>query len=181
MIIEFLDGTTSEADLVIGCDGIHSALRAHFVTDNPRYSGLVAYRGLVPIEKLESLKNTPTYSMSWLGKDRHFLTFPISQNRLLNIVAFVSTAEEELSDMKESWIATGDRLDLERHFGDFAEPVKEIIGNMPLNPSKWKLNDRVPLEQWMFANGKVWLMGDAAHAMLPFRASFQYPRFSQLI
>lgn len=171
MLIEFVDDATAVADLVIGCDGIHSALRAQFITDNPRYSGLVAYRGLVPIEKLECLRDTPTYSLSWLGQDKHFLAFPISQNRLLNIVAFVSTAEEELLDMKESWIAAGDRIDLERHFQDFPKPVKEIIEHMPINPSKWKLNDRYPLEQWMFANGKVILMGDAAHAMLPFRTS----------
>lgn len=171
MRISFTDGTNVEADLVIGCDGIHSALRAQFTTDNPRYTGLVAYRGIMPIEKLRSWWEYKTFSVSWLGLNKHILVFPISQNRLLNIVAFVSTKEEDLVDMKESWIATGDRAEVEKHFEDFPEPVRKIIGHMPLNPSKWKLNDRVPLEQWVFAEGKVLLVGDAAHAMLPFRES----------
>lgn len=175
MHIDFTDGTTVEADIVIGCDGIHSALRAQFITDNPRYSGIVAYRGLVEISKLESWWDFKSYSASWLGKDKHFLTFPISQNKILNVVAFESVAAEDLLDMKESWIATGHRADLEKRFEDFPEAVKTVIGHLPLNPSKWKLNDRIPLEQWTFANGKVWLMGDAAHAMLPFRKAFKNP------
>lgn len=177
MQIDFTDGTSAEADLVIGCDGIHSALRAQFITDNPRYGGLIAYRGLVEMSKLESWWNFKTYSFSWLGIDKHILVFPVSRNKLLNVVAFVSTPEEDLADMKESWIATGDRVDLGKHFEDFPEAVRTIIGHMPSNPSKWKLNDRIPLEQWTFADGKVWLMGDAAHAMLPFRKALRLPLY----
>lgn len=93
--------------------------------------------------------------------------FPISQNKLLNIVAFVATPENELGGLKESWTATGDRIDTVEAFLNFEETIQKVIGLMPENPSKWLLNDRDPLDQWVFADGQVVLMGDAAHAMLP--------------
>lgn len=161
----FRDGTEAVADLVVGCDGIHSNLRSQFSIDNPKYSGRIAFRGLVPIDKLAATWPFPTYSASWLGPDKHFLVFPISQNKLLNIVAFVSTEESELGGLKESWTATGDRDELTKHYEDFDEPVRKIISLMPKNPSKWVLNDREPLDQWVFAKGKVVLLGDAAHAV----------------
>ncbi|EXJ67159.1 uncharacterized protein A1O5_09806 [Cladophialophora psammophila CBS 110553] len=165
--LNFKDGSAVTADLAVGCDGIHSKLRAQFSTDNPRYGGRIAYRGLVPISKLESNWPFQTYSVSWLGKDKHFLVFPISNNRILNIVAFVATEEEKLGGLKESWTATGNKSDLAKDFADFDKTVLEIISHMPEHPSKWVLNDRKPLPQWVFAQGKVVLMGDAAHAMLP--------------
>jgi salicylate hydroxylase len=165
--IQFEDGTSAAADLVVGCDGIHSAIRNQFVADNPSYSGRVAFRGLVPIEQPKSWWLFQTYSSSWLGKDKHFLVFTISQNKILNIVAFVSIKKEELGTLQESWTATGDRAEVAKHFEDFDEPVRKIIGLMGPKPSKWILNDRNPIEQWTFMDGKVVMVGDAAHAMLP--------------
>jgi 2-polyprenyl-6-methoxyphenol hydroxylase-like FAD-dependent oxidoreductase len=163
--LEFRDGTSATADLIIGCDGIHSNLRAQFRTDNPKYSGRIAYRGLVPIDKLKSWWPFQTYSVSWLGKDKHFLVFPISNNRTLNIVAFIATDESNLGDLKESWTATGDRDSLAKDFEGFEPTVRKIISLMPQHPSKWVLNDREPLKKWVFAGGKLVLMGDAAHAV----------------
>lgn len=167
LTIEFKDGSNATADLVIGCDGIHSSLRKQFCKDKPRYSGRICYRGLVPISKIESWWPLQSYSASWLGPDRHLLVFPISQNKTLNIVAFVATPEHELGDLKESWTATGDRADTLEAFQEFDATIRKVIELMPLQPSKWLLNDRDPLDQWVFAGGRVVLMGDAAHAMLP--------------
>lgn len=119
MTIEFRDGTTASADFVVSCDGIHSSLRAQFSTDRPKYSGRVAYRGQVNIDRTESWWALATYSVSWLRKDKHFLVFPISQNKTLNVVAFVATPEIELRDLKESWTATGSRTQLEKDFEGF--------------------------------------------------------------
>lgn len=163
--LEFKDGTFAIADLVVGCDGIHSNLRSQYSSDNPRYSGRIAYRGLVPIDNLKAWWPFPSFSVSWLGPDKHFLVFPISNNKILNVVAFVSMEEENLGGLKESWTATGDRDDLARDFQNFENSVQEIISNMPKHPSKWVLNDREPLEQWIFADGRLILMGDAAHAV----------------
>ena len=165
--VQFEDGANTTVDLVIGCDGIHSAIRDKFVADEPSYSGRVAFRGLVPIKELESWWPLESYSASWLGKDKHFLVFPISQNKTLNVVAFVSMNGEDLGTLKESWSATGQLSEVIEHFADFDEPVQSIISLMSRTPSKWVLNDRNPIENWVFMNGKIALMGDAAHAMLP--------------
>lgn len=165
--IHFRDGTSATANLVVGCDGIHSSLRAQFAPENPTYSGRIAYRGLVPTSKIEAWWPFQTYSVSWLCKDKHFFVFPISQNQTVNIVAFVSTPEEKLGGLRESWTSTGERSQLAKDFEDFEETVRKVIECMDEKPSKWILNDREPLEQWVWASGKVVLMGDAAHAMLP--------------
>ncbi|RFU31723.1 hypothetical protein B7463_g4594, partial [Scytalidium lignicola] len=163
----FEDGTETVADVVVGCDGIHSVVREHFVADNPRYSGRIAYRGLVPINEIESFWPFSSYSASWLNKDKHFLVFPVSQNKTLNIVAFVTKKREEVPELEESWTTTADRAELENEYMDFDPVVGKVISHMSQRPGKWLLNDRDPLEQWVFCNGKVVLMGDAAHAMLP--------------
>lgn len=172
--IHFKDGTTAIANLVVGSDGIHSSLRAQYCPENPTYSGRIAYRGLVPTSKIEAWWPLQTYSVSWLCKDKHFIVFPVSQNQTLNIVAFVSTPETKLGGLRESWTSTGERSQLARDFEDFEETVRRVIECMDEKPSKWILNDREPLEQWIWAGGKVVLMGDAAHAMLPHQGKLDY-------
>lgn len=167
VVIEFEDGTSAKANLVIGCDGIHSAVRAQFTSDNPDYSGRIAYRGLVPVSEIEAWWGFETYSVTWLGKNRHFLCFPISQNKILNIVAFVAEKEENLGDLRESWTAVGKREEVFEAFNLFEEKVQKLIRLMPDQPSKWLINDRKPLDQWVYLGGKVVLLGDAAHAMTP--------------
>lgn len=165
--IKFADGTTATANMVVGCDGVHSAVRGQFATDKPRYSGQIAYRGLVPISAIEKWWGFDAYSVIWLGKDRHFLVFPISQNETLNIVAFVAEAKENLGDLRESWTSLGEKKDVFEAFQGFEERVQKLIGLMEDKPSKWLINDRVPLDQWVYLNGKAVLLGDAAHAMTP--------------
>ena len=169
--IGFEDGTRTTANLVVGCDGIHSFVRSQFISDHPTFSGRIAYRGLVPIDEIESWWPFQSYSVSWLSRGKHFFVFPISQNKILNIVAFVSVPGERLGGLKESWTSTGNREECAKEFKDFEGTVRRVIELMPAHPSKWLLNDREPLEQWAFANGKVVLMGDAAHAMLPHQGS----------
>ena len=164
--IHFKDSTSSLADLVIACDGIHSAVRSQFATDKPVYGGMIAYRGIIPISSLPPW-NFPSYSVAWIAKRRHFLVFPISANESLNIVAFVTKPESEVEDTRESWTATCNRSDVEMDFAGFEETVQHIIRQMPDPSSKWRLNYREPLDQWVHMDGKVVLMGDAAHSMMP--------------
>ncbi|OAP65091.1 hypothetical protein AYL99_01063 [Fonsecaea erecta] len=167
VLIEFEDGTTATANMVVGCDGIHSAVRAQFTSDNPDYSGRIAYRALVPISEIEDWWGFETYSVTWLGKNRHFLCFPISRNKTLNIVAFVAEKEENLGDLRESWTAVGKKEEVFEAFQGFEEKVQRLIRLMPEQPSKWLINDRKPLDQWVYLGGKAILLGDAAHAMTP--------------
>lgn len=164
--VHFADQTTADANLVIACDGIHSAVRNQFSVDKPIFSGQIAYRGVIQIKDIKDWP-FPSYSVLWLAKHRHFLVFPISRNEQLNIVAFVTKGEGDVKDVEESWTSICDRKDVETDFEGFDKYVQNIIGLMPEQPSKWRLNDRKPLDKWHNMNGKVILLGDSAHAMLP--------------
>lgn len=142
-------------------------MRSQFASDNPKYSGKIVYRGLVPIEDLQAWWPLPTYAASWLGRDKHLLVFPISANKLLNVVAFVSVEKGELGDLQESWTAVGDRDEVPRSFAQSEPAARRIIELMPEMPSKWVVIECEPLEQWVYLGGKVVLLGDLAHAMSP--------------
>lgn len=166
--VSFADGTVEEAELLIGCDGIHSAVRSRFAVDRPIFSGTIAYRGVVPISEIKEWP-FPSYSVCWVAKHRHYLVFPIRSNELLNIVAFVTKGKDskEARETEESWTSVCDRSDVERDYEGFDRYVQDLIKLMPEQPSKWSINDREPLDRWHYMNGKVVLLGDAAHAMLP--------------
>lgn len=168
----FADGTTAEADLLLGSDGIHSQVRKQFVTDShPLYSGKIAYRGFVPVDALPRgdawRGRDGSRAVMWLGRHRHFLVFPICQARVLNIVACASKREDEIPDLRESWTSTCDRAELEADFAGFDDTVQQIIRLMPAQPSKWRINDHEPVPQWTFWQGRVTLLGDACHATTP--------------
>ena len=97
----FADGTTATADVVIGADGIHSVLQGFVVASaRPVFSGVVAYRGLVP-----RVAGYPADALRmWVGQSKHFLVFPVRPGELLNYVGFVPSGTE----VRESWSAPGD-------------------------------------------------------------------------
>ncbi|MET0868644.1 MAG: FAD-dependent monooxygenase [Pseudorhodoplanes sp.] len=157
--VTFADGTSAKSDIVIGADGIHSELRPFvFPPSNPVFSGTVAYRGLVP------RKLVPDWSlnawMMWLGLGRHFLAFPVRAGELINFVGFVPAGEE----MKESWTARGDPDALRAEFAGWDPRVGELLSHVT-STFKWALYDRDPLPTW--TRGRLTLLGDAAHPMLP--------------
>lgn len=96
----------------------------------------------------------------------------------MNVVAFITKPEDQLGDLKESWTSVGKREDLEKEFEGWDGPVGKVIRCMKLNPGMWKLNDRDPLENWTYMGGKIVLLGDAAHAMLPHQGKY-FPSLSQ--
>ena len=153
----------AEADAAIGADGIHSVIR-DFVTaqEQPRFSGLCAFRCLVPAERAPEMALRPVHTL-WLGPGRHFVHYPISAGRLINIVAMAPAGDWR----SESWTADGEISDLAREFERWDERVHQLIVSAT-QTKRWALFDRAPLEQW--TAGRVALLGDAAHAMLPFLA-----------
>ncbi|KAH8805139.1 hypothetical protein F5884DRAFT_822952 [Xylogone sp. PMI_703] len=170
--VTFQDSTSVTANLVIGADGIHSVIRSQFApNDSPRYAGQIAYRGLLPMSSVSSNWPFSSYAVSWVGPGKHFLIFPISQNKTLNAVAFVAKSEEELGDLKESWTSSADRSELEAEFSGWDPTLRHLIEQMDQRVGKWRINDRDLLEQWIYLDGKVVLLGDAAHAMLPHQGS----------
>ncbi|HET7341132.1 MAG TPA: FAD-dependent monooxygenase [Methylomirabilota bacterium] len=161
--VVFEDGTTASADLVVGADGIHSTLRAALHgRESPWFSGSIAYRGLVPAERIAHL-DIARQSHSWLGPERHFVCYWVAAGRYLNFVAVVPARDWRV----ESWSATGDVAEAVADFEGWDKTVPAIIGAAE-RTHRWGLYDREPLESW--SAGRVALLGDAAHAMLPFLA-----------
>jgi len=161
--LHFADDSTAKADVVIACDGIHSNVRNQFIDDKPVYSGQIAYRATIPVSELTKWP-LESWSAMWCAKGKHFLTFPIASNKILNVVAFANAHGKDAEKVAESWTSTCERKDVEEDYRDFAPIVHDIIARMPEQPSKWRINDREPLDRWHYMGGKVMLLGDAAHA-----------------
>jgi len=157
--LSFANGAFAEADVVIGADGIHSALRPHvFASSEPVFSGSVAYRGLVAQGRVPDWP-TDRWQM-WLGTGRHFLAFPLRAGKLINYVGFVPTDEE----MKESWSAPGDPEILRQAFSGWDPRIHQLLSEVHMT-FRWALYDREPLPVW--TRLRLSLLGDAAHPMLP--------------
>ena len=157
--VSFANGASAEAEVVIAADGIHSELRPFvYPSSQPTSSGSVAYRGLVPHERIPDWP-IDRWQM-WLGKGRHFLVFPVRAGQLLNYVGFVPTDEA----MRESWSAPGDPEILRREFAGWDPRIDQILRNVQTT-FRWALYDREPLPVW--TKGRLSLLGDAAHPMLP--------------
>lgn len=157
--VSFDNGVTVEADIVIGADGIHSVLQPHVVEPKtPVFSGSLAYRGTVAHELY------PEWPMDewrmWLGNRKHFLVFPLRAGQLINFVGFVPAGEA----MRESWSAPGDPDELRAEFAGWDERLTRLLDKVD-HTFRWGLYDRDPLPTWI--NGRLALLGDAAHAMLP--------------
>ena len=157
--LTFADGTTAAADVVVAADGIHSELRPYvFPPSKPAFHGTISYRGIVP---LDGLPDWPIDAWQmWLGKGKHFLTFPVRGGQLINYVGFVPADEE----MKESWSAAGDPNVLRGEFAGWDPRIATVLRQVQ-KTFRWALYDREPLPGW--SKGRLTLLGDAAHPMLP--------------
>jgi salicylate hydroxylase len=157
--VSFANGAVAEGDLVIAADGIHSELRQFVVPPSqPVFSGSIAYRGLIPHERVP---DWPTNAwLMWLGKGKHFLAFPVRAGQLINYVGFVPAD----TAMKESWSAPGDPDVLRQEFAGW-DPRIELLLRQVRETLRWGLYDREPLPTW--TKGTLTLLGDAAHPMLP--------------
>jgi salicylate hydroxylase len=157
--LSFSNGAVTQADIVIAADGIHSELRPYvFPPSKPVAAGSVAYRGLVPHERVADWP-TDRWQM-WLGKGKHFLAFPVRAGKLINYVGFVPTDEE----MKESWSAPGDPDVLRKEFSGWDPRIHQLLDKVEIT-FRWALYDREPLPIW--TKQRLSLLGDAAHPMLP--------------
>jgi salicylate hydroxylase len=157
----FENGARAAADVVIGADGINSRVRAAlFGEEAPRFAGCVAYRGLVPVERLVDL-GLELGSQSWVGPGGHFVHYFVSRGRLLN---FVGWTEHDTWN-REDWT---DRATIARALAAFAgwhPQIGRIIGAAD-TCFIWALFDREPLPRWSV--GRISLLGDACHPMYPF-------------
>jgi salicylate hydroxylase len=158
--LQFADGASATADLVVGADGVHSVLRPHVVGEvRGRYSGTAGYRGLVPAAGLPSLPD-PTPLQFWAGPGRHLLHYSIDGGRTINFLAVVRVPEWTNAEWMEPCPVT-DAVDA---FAGWHPAVTEMVGATDVG-ARWALHDLAPLERWH--TDRVVLLGDAAHAMVP--------------
>jgi len=159
----FDNGASTSVDALIGADGIHSHVRQVLLgPERPRFTGCVAYRGLVPAERLAHLDLEVTAQI-WMGPGQHFIHYFVAAGRLLNFVAVIDQDEWA----RESWTERGDIADARAAFAAWHPQVRAILDAVE-ETFIWGLFDRPPLPRWTV--GRATLLGDACHPMLPFMA-----------
>jgi salicylate hydroxylase len=161
--IAFDTGEAAEATLAVGADGVHSTVRAClFGSDAPQFTGLVAWRGLVPIERLPP-QVTRNAGTNWVGPGGHVVHYPVRRGELMNFAGFAERDDWRV----ESWTVPGTTEECGGDFRHWHPDIHAIIGAIE-TPYKWALMLRPPMERW--TNGRVTLLGDACHPTLPFLA-----------
>ncbi|WOF72809.1 FAD-dependent monooxygenase [Parvibaculaceae bacterium PLY_AMNH_Bact1] len=159
------DGTSVNAAALIGADGIHSSVREGlFGKDAPRFTGNVAWRLLVPTESLPS-DLIPPHATVWTGPKGHAVTYYVRGGELVNFVGVIEREDWQV----EGWLESGDISELKQDFAPWCSTIHQLIDAADATTCfKWALFDRDPLPSW--SKGRVTLLGDACHPMLPFMA-----------
>ena len=161
--ISFRDGSTATGDVLIGADGIHSTVRGQmFGSELPRYTGNVAWRGLVPAERVAHLDIAGVAGV-WMGPNRSIVQYYIAGGKTFNWIG-ISRSEQPA---RESWLAEGRIEDALAEYAGWHDTIRSVIAATP-RVLRQALYDREPLPDWRI--GRVVLLGDAAHPMMPFYA-----------
>ena len=158
--VEFSNQKTVDGSIIVGCDGINSKVRKKLNPDSKNeFSKIIAWRGLFKIDGLsEKIKKLPP--TIWVGKNKHFVHYPVNRNKLLNFIGTVK--KNEWTD--DSWYQTGNKNDLISDFGLKNKVIKEIIESTE-NPNKWGLFNIKNVKNWI--SNRAIIIGDAAHSMSP--------------
>lgn len=163
VIAHFVDGSSVEGDILIGADGIHSMVRAALFTPEPAsFTGNMCWRTMIPSDRIPKNAAPPDVSI-WLGPNGHVVTYFVRGGTMLNVVAIRETE----SWVEESWNVPSTTEELINSFSDWNPGLLNLL-RQGEGVFKWGLFDREPMPQWSV--GRMTLLGDAAHPMLPFLA-----------
>jgi salicylate hydroxylase len=162
--VRFTNGKTETFDVLVGADGIHSLVRTTlFGPDQPKFTGLVSYRSVVDRNKL-SLPNLDAFT-KWWGPtpDMQIVTFPLNRGR--ETFVFATTPQSDW--LHESWTMAGDVEELRQTYAAFHPEARALLEACE-SVTKSALYIRDPMPVW--TKGRVTLLGDACHPMVPFMA-----------
>ncbi len=161
--IQFERGGSITAPIVVGADGVQSRVRlATFGADRPEFTGIVAWRGLVPRERVPKGIKLDV-GTNWVGPGGHVVHYPVRGGELLNFVGLLERGDWRV----ESWTVQGTRDEFANDFCNWHADVHACIRSVDV-PYKWALFARPPMAAW--TKGRVTLLGDACHSMLPMLA-----------
>ena len=161
IILSFANGTRVETEFLIGADGVKSVVRqALYGADNPTYTGQMVWRALLDASKVPSEVLEPYGHTQWVGPGCHFIGYYIRGGKLVNIV----TQQDTDQWVEEGWSTRGDPEEMRRSFPS-PEPRLARLLSVIDQCSKWGLFTRPITGNW--GRGRIQLIGDAAHAMLP--------------
>jgi salicylate hydroxylase len=165
-VAKFADGAEVEADVIVGADGIRSAIRAQlFGADSPRFTEQMCWRAMVPMDCVParvgpaaSVELVRGEYLGWLGPNGHVITYPIGDGSVLNI--FAGHVSETW--VEESWSVASTSAELIEAYRGWNEALLGVFANVR-ECFKWGIFDPIP--QW--TRGRVTLLGDAAHPTMP--------------
>jgi salicylate hydroxylase len=161
IVLAFANGARVEAEYVIGADGVRSVIRqALYGDDNPTYTGQMVWRALLKSNDVVDEVLEPAGHVQWVGPGCHLLAYYIRAKKLVNIV----TQEDTDKWVEEGWSTRGDPDEMRLSFPDPEPRLAKLLG-LVTECSKWGLFTRPLTPNW--GRGRIQLIGDAAHAMLP--------------
>ncbi|KAI0743626.1 FAD/NAD(P)-binding domain-containing protein [Daedaleopsis nitida] len=181
--LTFGDGSKAECDLLVGCDGIKSTIRKQMLEEHvhkrggdpqvlqciePVWSGTIAYRGLIPVERLikpngEKHRTIDT-PMMYCGKDKHVVSYSISAGSIVNVVTLASRPDLYGTPYAGPWVTDCSSAEVKDCYSGWEPEVEELLQRIE-KPTRWAIHELKPLP--FYTSGRVALLGDAAHAMTP--------------
>ncbi|MFH5925678.1 FAD-dependent monooxygenase [Roseomonas xinghualingensis] len=163
--LTFSDGTVTEADIVIGADGVNSVIREHMLgAEPPRYTGWVAHRAVFPALALAKYGYTFDQCVKWWSEDRHMMVYYVTERQ--DEYYYVTGVPQAEWDMSKAWVESS-QDEMYEAFAGYHPMVQSLIDACS-EITKWPLLERDPLPLW--SRGRLVMLGDACHPMKPHMA-----------